>query len=455
MQCGGKLAKKRIFGSMLNAFIDFILKNKLVSKDQKLLLAVSGGLDSMVMLHLFYKAGYHAEIAHCNFQLRGADADADEAFVTQAAQQYGFVVHTKRFETKNYATEKQLSTQMAARELRYQWFNELIESQRFNKLATAHHLNDNLETVLLNFIRGTGIDGLCGIPLCSGYMIRPLLFADRNAIKDYAISNKIQWREDQSNKDDHYQRNFLRHNVVPLLEQINPGLLHTFSNNLEKFLASKFLIDNELSKIKSKSQKEAGSVRISKSHFDKTETGTLLLWEMLKEYGFNWNQTKDIIAAMNHTGAMFYADNHILNVDREYLILKPSSLKVEDILIHEGAGTFQRVGEQLHIEALEYQHDLKAKSHEAFIDAAKLAYPLRWRNWREGDKFVPFGMKGHKKISDFLIDEKVPLSEKEEVSILEDARGNIIWLVGFRVDDRFKVTNQTSRILRLQLSRAN
>jgi len=450
----GKLGKKRIFDSMLEHFLSFIRKHELVHPNQKLLLAVSGGIDSMVMLHLFHQSGFKPAVAHCNFQLREKDADADAAFVTDTCKQLGIDCFVKAFDTKNYATEFGLSLQMAARELRYKWFSELMETHSFDRLATAHHLNDNLETVLLNFTRGTGIDGLCGIPLVNGNIIRPLLFAKRESIEAFAKAEGLTWREDSSNKTSHYQRNSLRHKVIPQLKELNPELENTFLQNLERLQATRNFYHDKLGEIKSAIEQKDKDRYIPKSIFNDVRTQVLFVWEILKEAGFNWSQAKDIAMAINNTGAIFYSNDFRLNVDRDYLILTKVEDPMSRVLIQAETTKINRGEEYLSFEKVSRPNSFDSPTNMALLDLDLIHFPLTWRTWQEGDRFMPLGMKGMKKVSDYLIDAKVPLTSKNRVGVLEDASGHIIWLIGMRIDERFKVNADSTNLLKIKLTRA-
>ena len=440
---------------MLQQFINFIRKHKLTEPNEKLLLAISGGLDSMVMLHLFHQSGFKPAVAHCNFQLRAEASDADAAFVEDTCKSIGLPFFVQRFNTNNYATEKGLSIQMAARELRYAWFNELMEKHGYNKLATAHHLNDNLETVLLNFTKGTGIDGLCGIPLINGHVIRPLLFASRQEIEAFANAEGIKWREDISNQSSHYQRNFLRLEVIPMLKKINPDIENTFMQNQERLQAVQLILEERMTEINSATIDKDNARFIPKDLLKDEGTGRLLIWELLKVYGFNWSQAADMYAALNHTGAIFNAGSFQVIIDREQIVLTQLAERSEPLIITEESNLLNRGGYYLSLEKSGPLEDLRVPVNVALLDYDLIQFPLTWRNWEDGDRFMPLGMQGMKKLSDFLIDVKLPLSAKSKVSVLEDASGKIVWLVGLRIDERVKVSGATKSILKLQLTGLN
>lgn len=437
---------------MLQAFLAFIQAHQLAKADDKILLAVSGGIDSVVMLHLFHEAGFHIAVAHANFKLREAEADADAAFVATLSERLGLQFYQREFDTKNYAMQQGLSIQMAARQLRYGWFHELMQADGFDKLATAHHLNDNIETVLMNFLRASSLDGLCGIPMQNGKIIRPLLFANKTSIEAYAQENKLSWREDASNQQDYYQRNFIRLNIVPRLYELYPDLEENFSKNLNYYHLLRQLLQAEVRKFKDSFILQEADILIPKSSIENLETRQLILYESVKHLGFNAAQVQDALDALHHTGAVFYADQHVLNIDREYLIISPRSNQHEQVFIHETDLQVQRGEEQISLQFLSTWPELKGPGTVALMDMDCITFPLTWRSWQAGDRFMPLGMQGMKKISDFLVDAKVPLSHKLRVTVLEDASGKIIWLPGLRIDERCKIGHDTRNAIRLTLS---
>lgn len=417
---------------------------------KKIVVAVSGGLDSIVLLELLVKSGCQIGIAHVNFQLRGEESDQDEAFVVGLATAYKVPVFVKRFETKNYATATGVSIQMAARELRYDWFYDLLNSEKYDCLATAHHLNDNLETVLINFTRGTGLTGLKGIQTANEKIIRPLLDFNRIQIEDFARSNQLSWREDSSNSSDDYGRNFIRHQVVPKLKELNPSLEETFARNIERWSAAKELMDLGIHQIKQQFRSDSkGQVKILKSLFEKFRQPAIL-WELIKEFGFKFDECEKIVeASKGHSGKRFLSSEYQLVVDREALLITAHPVQWNEIQIEEDQeqALFGSWELTLSTEAKwEIQHDPCV----VLIDKDKLAYPLVWRLWREGDFFYPLGMDHKKKVSDFLIDSKIAVSDKDHVTVIESA-GRIIWVAGYRIDNRFKITEKTKSALFLRL----
>jgi tRNA(Ile)-lysidine synthase len=422
----------------------------------KILLAVSGGMDSMVMLRLFHQAGYAIAVAHCNFQLRSAEANGDEEFVKAKCAQWNIPFFCKRFDTNNYASENGLSIQMAARELRYAWFNELLEKEKIDWMAIAHHLNDSIETVLLNLTKGAGIEGLLGIPAQNKKIIRPLLFATREEIENYAAEEGIAWREDESNESDDYQRNFIRHQVVTKLKEINPSLEKTFEETTKKLHGANEMMGVWVERWKKENLKTDGDkTLIDKNGFDRnlfsTNYHSLLLYEILKEYDYNFDQCENIFKAIDgQAGKRFLSATHELIVDRANLILIKQQEELNKVILaadqHEIAlGKWQLNFEAKHGNALPAPN-----KNMAGLDAAFIQFPLTWRRWKAGDSFFPLGMKHRKKVSDFLIDEKISLPDKEWVTVLESA-GEIVWVVGLRIDERFKVTLGTERTVQFRL----
>ena len=417
---------------------------------EKFLLAISGGLDSMVMLHLFQSQKLSFEVAHMNFQLRGNASDEDEQFVRNWCGKHKIAFHSKRVDTNKYATENKLSTQMAARELRYDWFDELLSIVKADYVCTAHHLNDSIETVLINLARGTGIEGMTGIPVKSKNRLRPLLFASRQQIEEYAAEHSIAWREDSSNATDDYQRNLIRHQVVPILKRINPSLEETFKESVNKIEGELALLKNKIEAWKNDYWAiEIDAIKIKKTGFNSHESGALL-WHGIKDFGFNYSTCQDIIDSLHgQSGKQFLSDSHKLVIDRDYIIITVLNNNLTEVLIGE---------KQLSVEhglwRLSVKHGsrfkLPANQQEASFDQTKLTYPLTWRTWRAGDYFYPLGMTHRKKISDFLIDSKISVGEKDSVTVLESA-GEIAWVVGHRIDNRFKITDSTNQVITLAL----
>jgi tRNA(Ile)-lysidine synthase len=431
---------------VLEQFLNHIDQHGLCKKEDRILLAVSGGVDSMVMLDLFQSAGFTVGVAHGNFQLRGSESDQDETFVKEHCARNGIPFFVKRFNTSAYASLNRLSIQLAARELRYAWFDELLMNERYTLLATAHHLNDSIETVLLNWVHGGTSGGLLGIPVKNNHIIRPLLFASRKEIETYAMEKKLSWREDSSNLTEEYPRNFLRHQVIPKLKILNPSLEETFRQGLEKLTAGQALKQLAIDQLKEMFFSEKPPhIIIKKELFQKIHTPAML-WCLLRNYHFTPATCADVLHALSsQPGKQFLSPTHRLVMDRSTLIITPHQDFWKPTEIFAGQASASIGPWNMTIESFTGQA-LPADPDVAVLDKEHLEFPLLWRTWKTGDFFYPLGMDHRKKVSDFLIDSKVPRSDKPFVTVLESA-GRIIWVVGHRIDNRFKVTPLTKQAL--------
>lgn len=442
--------------TLLQQFTEYNTAKRLANRKKKTLLTVSGGVDSVVMCHLFKAAGYPFAIAHCNFQLRGDESNGDEAFVKTLGDVYGVPVYVKQFDTKGYAESNGVSTQVAARELRYAWFEELRKEHGFNLIATAHHLNDSIETILFNLTKGTGIRGLRGIPQRQGNVIRPLLFATREEIATYLSENKLQHREDSSNASDKYTRNKIRHQVIPLLKEINPALEDAFAGKIDLFTQLETMYDKQVQKdAKRLFLKRGNDIYIPLVALRKTANAATVLFEYLKDYGFNTAQIDDLLAGVDsEAGKQYLTGTMRIIKDRRFYIL--TQLKEQHSAIHllqhsdssVSTGT-SRITHTTGIAATDVK--ITADKNTALVDAALIKYPLTIRKWKQGDYFYPFGMKmKKKKLKKFLIDEKVPLNEKENVWVVESDK-RIVWVAGYRIDERFKLTPNSKQVVKFTL----
>lgn len=435
---------------MLQQFLSHIEAHGLFSKSDRVMLAVSGGVDSMVMLDLFVQGGYRVGVAHCNFGLRGEEADADEQFVRKTCAGLDIPFWTRRFDTRAVAESRGISVQMAARDLRYDWFYGLLTEHNFDFLATAHHGTDNVETVLLNLLKGSGLDGLSGIPARSGRVVRPLLFAQKRELVDYAVETKIRWREDASNREDYYQRNFMRNKILPELAAINPAFERSVMSGIEKLSGARRLVELFMdSFMKQSVRMEGGMTRFDKILFHEPSFGPVLLWELIKQYGFNFDQCKDICGD-HQPGKTFMSISHTLTVDRSELVLSPRAVdEAVSISITSPEGVFEAFGYRLCFDVVPHDGKPRGEPSVAQLDLEKLEFPLTWRHWKEGDRFVPLGMQGTKKVSDMLIDMKMSLPDKRSVTVLE-CGGHIVWLVNIRIADPWKVTDTSTQVLRIE-----
>jgi len=459
--------------SLLNQFITNIAKQNLFQKNDYLLLAVSGGADSVALCELCFQAGFTFEIAHCNFQLRGEESDRDEEFVRTLGEKYGTRVFVKKFDTKGYAEEKRISIQVAARELRYSWFEQLLSNLQpstlniqlasFNRhfsswLLTAHHANDNIETLLMNFFKGTGIKGLQGILPKQGKIIRPLLFAKREEIEVFNKENNLDFVEDSSNLSDKYTRNFFRHQLIPSIEKVFPQAEDNLIRNTERFADVEVLYQQSISLHKRKLLEQKGNeIHIPVLKLLKSKPLKTIIYEIIKEYGFTAHQTDEVISLLkSESGKYISSGTHKIIKNRAWLIISPvNTLEANHILINENDKevTFEAGKIKLKIPNQEVRinepgrEGVISKINEmATLDAAKITFPILLRKWKQGDYFYPLGMQKKKKLSRFFIDQKISITDKEKIWVLESNK-RIIWIIGKRIDDRFKITDKTKKML--------
>lgn len=441
---------------MLNAFKNHTEEQLPFLKNSRNVIAISGGIDSVVLAHLCQKLDFNFALAHCNFNLRGKESDADEDFVLDLGEQMGVEVFIQNFDTEAYAEENKCSIQMAARELRYDWFSELAKHLKFDYILTAHHADDNLETFLINFTRGTGLNGLTGIPALNDNIARPLLPFSREMIEDYAKSENIEWREDSSNSSRKYLRNKLRHEVVPILKEINPQLLGSFQNTLQHLNDTADIVEESLNAVAKRAieQIDEHHVTFKVSEFKKVNNPKAYLFEMFKDYGFSeWNDVVDLLDA--ETGKYVASNTHKLTKHREFLILTSCHTKRWSLSVAEVSRSIEvkkdKVETPIGILFFDEADALKNNSRTTiFVDKEKLKYPLELKPWQTGDVFHPIGMKGKKKVSKLLKDEKLTPFEKENTWVLT-SENKIVWVVGRRADERFKVTDQTNQILKIEI----
>ncbi|AXG71548.1 tRNA(Ile)-lysidine synthase [Kordia sp. SMS9] len=411
---------------------------------------MSGGLDSVVLSTLLYKLNYSIAFAHCNFQLRNDESDADEAFVTQLAAEMKVNVYTKKFETATFANEQKLSIQMAARKLRYEWFQELTETFEYDYILTAHHKDDALETFLINLSRGTGMEGLTGIPERNENIVRPLLPFTRNDICAYAEQYKLQWREDSSNASTKYLRNKIRHEIVPLLHELHPTFMDNFESTQQHLQGSKDIVHDRIQQLRETLLEKVANdtYQIEIAALQKLSNPKAYLYELLKAFGFSaWNDISDLLSAQS--GKQVFSVNYRLVKDRDYLFIQKQNQQEtsEPIFIHDSESTIKSPI-QLHIE--EVASITNTGKNILYVDKKMLKFPLIVRKWQNGDYFYPFGMQGKKKLSKYFKDEKYSLIDKENQWLL-CSEENIVWIIGKRSDNRYKVTQPTNTIIKLTL----
>lgn len=442
---------------MFERFIKYIESHDLCEPGDKILVALSGGIDSVVMLDLLARAGFRCKIAHCNFQLRGEESDLDEEFVISLGRNYGIETFVKKFDTSAYAKKMGISTQMAARDLRYEWFNELHKTTGSKAVAIAHNADDNVETFHINLVRGTGLAGLTGMNPKSGIFIRPLLWAGRKEINDYRILSSLSYREDSSNAKTHYKRNFLRHRIIPELNKLNPSYSETILQSMEFFRQSERVLSHYYDSIIPGLITHSGkNVEISLAKLKNLPEPSWFLFRYLSDYGFNSAQVKDIANSIEaDPGKQFACGGYLLVKDRDYFILKELQDNVsKEYYIDSGTGQLTQPVELSWVILDSGNFNIDPDLKTASLDASKIRFPLKLRKWRKGDSFQPYGMRHKKKLSDFFIDNKISIIEKDEAWLLISG-DDIVWLVGYRIDDRYKVTTETKKVFRIELNKGH
>lgn len=442
---------------MFAQFERHIKRKKFFSPELNYLLAFSSGADSVVLADLLHKAGVSFAIAHCNFNLRGTDSEQDAAFAEAFAKERGITFYYQSFDTKTYQRTHQPNTQLAARELRYNWFHELLNEKQLAKLITAHHANDNLETVLINALRGSGVMGFKGIQEVTKNSIRPLLPFTKEQVLDYAQAHQLAYRTDKSNWDVKYERNYIRAKVVPLLKALNPSLEATMYANTQHVLDWIALAETYLQERKSRIVLNEGTIyRIDKQALLAEEHKRPLLFSILYPFGFNGDQINQLlevlISAGNHSGTMFYSSSHALLIDRAYLLVKPGvqeTVSQEEYLFNDLMALHTFPFLKLTIErGFDFNF---ANPRQLPIDKSQLVFPLKIRHKKTGDRFMPFGMKRHQKLSDFFINNKFSEFDKEQTWILENGNGDIIWIMGYRNDERYRVNKTATDLFKLEI----
>ncbi|MEM9649799.1 MAG: tRNA lysidine(34) synthetase TilS [Bacteroidota bacterium] len=433
---------------MLKDFKDHIDTNFPFLKEGPILLACSGGLDSVSLAYLCKQSNLDITLAHCNFNLRGAESDGDEAFVRNLASDLQMEIEVKSFDVEAYMKTHPGSVQMAARELRYRWFTQLLDSGRFGYLLTAHHADDALETFLINLSRGTGIGGLSGIPAQNGKIIRPLLPFSRIHIGSYAQVERLEWREDSSNLETKYLRNKIRHEVVPRMKEMHPAFLENFIRTQQHLKDSARLLEGIVDEIRNRLfVKEGEQYSIAITELENLEPLEGYLYTLFNTYGFSeWNDLKGLLSALS--GKEVHSKTHRLVKDREHLILTkiPDKNEHEVIVIQDMENWAAPI--PLKFETVKTHQ--KTDAHVIFVDKEKLNYPLLLRKWQKGDYFYPFGMRGKKKLSKYFKDEKIDVVSKENQWLLCSG-DDIVWVVGRRPDERYRVDASTQNILKISL----
>jgi len=443
---------------VINLFKEYINQNKLLQPNDDVLLAISGGIDSMVMLHLFDKLGVKYAIAHYNFKLRGVESDDDEKFVRQLANNYNVEVFVDSCKTQDYAKNNGLSIQEAARYLRYEWFNKVCKENNYSIIAVAHNDDDKIETFFINLFRGAGVKGLKSIPVKRQNIIRPLMFTTREQIEKYAKEHNLLFREDSSNKSDDYLRNKIRHHLIPVIEEIYPGSENAINKSIDNLRDSDLLMRSIINEKKQQffSSNTGEKVKIDLKELQKLSPIRIWLYYLLNKFGFTRKITDAVCLSLeneNSTGHKFSSFKYELLIDRDYLIIRKITEKFSSkkyAISNEQSKVIEPIN--LIIERHKNSHEFvfSNKNNVAYFDSEKLTFPLFLRKWKYGDKMVPFGMKGSKLISDILIDNKVDLFVKEDTYVVISA-GKILWLVGIRSSNEFRITKSTKKILKMEL----
>jgi tRNA(Ile)-lysidine synthase len=441
-----------------NRFQQFINEGNLFKPKDKLLLAVSGGVDSVVLCKLCKMAGFDFGIAHCNFQLRGTDSERDEKFVKELAEKNKVCFYTVRFDTKKVSKEKKISTQEAARELRYEWFEEVRKSKGYQFILTAHHADDNVETILMNFFRGSGIKGLRGMEPRRDHIVRPLLFAKRKELEEFLEANKLEYVADYTNLREDYSRNYFRINVIPSIEKIYPGAIDTIYGNIPRFRDIEKLYQQAIAQHKKKLLEVHGNeAHISVLKLKKSDPLQTIVYEIIRDFGFTSRQVPEVLDLLDsESGKYIQSASHRIIKNRNWLIIALKDPRVsQSILIEEAQQNLDFAKGNLQLELIQNSllPPVGQKNNQCVIlDAKEITFPLLLRPWRQGDYFYPLGMKKKKKLARFFIDQKLSKTEKEQTWVLEMNK-KIIWVIGMRIDDRFKITEKTKSVLRISLSK--
>lgn len=441
---------------MKQQFETYIRTHQLLTPQSHVLLAISGGADSMVMLHLFEQLNYPIAIAHCNFQLRGHDAVRDEEFVLQYAHAHHIPVHHIRFNTIEYCKEHNISIEMGARQLRYEWFDRLMKQHHYTCLATAHHMDDSLETFFLNAIRKTGISGLHGILPRSGYIIRPLLFCTKKDILLYARDHHLQYQEDYTNKEDDVQRNFIRLNIIPLFEQLRPDFKSNLNATTRILYEQEQIYNRHIADVKQQiMHTEGDNYIINIAQLTTLQPTATYLYECIRHYGFNYSQAQNIASSLQlNEEKCFSSPLYTLIKTRTRLVIKPISHNTETadtcICLHD-INDLASIGIQAELQLYTDNFTFENNGNTAYFDYDKLQFPFSMRAWHSGDYFYPIHGKGKKKISDFFTNIKLNSEQKQQVRLLLHANNDILWVMGYRSDNRYAVTANTHTILVMRI----
>jgi tRNA(Ile)-lysidine synthase len=441
---------------LLQHFNQYFLEKKIDVKACTFIVAISGGVDSVVLADVCKRSGLHFTLAHCNFRLRDEESERDEQFVRAYAQNLQVPLEVIQFDTSQFAQENKLSIQEAARVLRYQWFDDLKKSGQFDYILLAHHANDNIETLLMNFLRGTGLKGLTAIP--SGTtkekrLLRPLLTVQRSDIIFYAQKHGLNWVEDSSNSSLKYTRNYFRHELIPSIEKVFPQVENNLLGNIERFTKIYNLYQVMVTELKEKiCERRSNEIRVPIKKLEKY-LDTSLVYDIIKDYGFGEKQVPDVKKLLKaESGKFIENENFQVIRHRNWLIIAPKTLDTAIIAIGKDQQLIRYPSGVLEFDTqLAGKLKLEGDANLALLDIKNIEYPLVLRKWKTGDYFYPLGMTKKKKLSRFFIDQKLSRNIKENTWILESGK-RIIWVVGMRIDERFKITPSTKEILRISLT---
>lgn len=439
---------------MLKKVQHFIETNQLLTHKSKILIGVSGGKDSVVLLDMMLRLGYECVVAHCNFRLRGKDSEDDALFVERLAKEHQLVFKKVDFATKEYAKKMRISIEMAARELRYDWFEQVAKQVDATAILVAHHANDSIETVMINILRGTGIKGLTGMDPINGNIVRPLLCCNKSEIEEYAREQDLEYVYDKSNFENDYNRNKIRNQILPVLYNINPAIEQTITDNIIRLRGAWKIYNQKIIEITNAITFEKnGQIYIDIEKLQQQPDTPTVLFEILQPYHFHGDVVADVVENLNGIpGTRYLSATHTLLKDRDFLILEESEQK--DYGEYEINEQTTEITTPIHLKTRHFRATpgfvVSKKTDLVHIDADKISFPLTLRKWHKGDIFFPFGMKNSKKLSDFFIDEKMNLFQKRNTWLLL-SEDEIVWIVGQRLDNRFKITENTQKVLEISI----
>ncbi len=439
--------------NLLEKFKDYIKHQHLFQSKDKLLLAVSGGVDSIVLCELCKQAGYDFAIAHCNFQLRGEESERDEKFVRALAEKYGVEIFVEKFDTNSNAVQEKKSIEETARNLRYRWFEEIRIQNGINYILTAHHADDNIETVLMNFFRGTGIKGLHGILSKQNKIIRSLLFANKKELLAFAATNNLEFVQDYTNDQNDFTRNYFRNELIPAVKKVFPEADENILKNITRFGEVEQLYNQAIELHKSKLLETKGNEsHIPVLKLQKTKPLATVIYEIIKDYNFTSHQAEEAIALLqSESGKYIQSTSHRIIKNRKWLIISPNqTAAAQNILIEESDKQITFTEGKLQIEKYS-TFNINHSPLTAQLDLSQIKFPLLLRKWKQGDYFYPLGMQKKKKLSRFFIDQKLSLTQKEKVWVVESNK-KILWVIGMRIDDRFKIMDKTKEVLQISFS---